>query len=90
MALERSPALIIAELWPFFSGGLQMIEELRKHAQTARIPVLVMTAADLPDYQQRAVLSGCSGYLAKPCPSERLLAEVRRIILERMAGPWNQ
>lgn len=78
VARTEPPRLVIADLWPFFSASLQMVERLR--AQGATTPVLVLTSAVSPEYRSRALAAGCDAYLEKPCDPQRVLAEVRRIL----------
>ena len=80
MARERLPQLVIADLWPFSGHPVRMVERLRGSAATARVPVLALTTLVAPEYRGRALAAGCAGYLEKPCPADRVLAEVRRIL----------
>lgn len=82
LAREQLPDAIILDLWPFFSASLRMVERLRTSGVTARIPVVVLTSSLTPAYRQRALNSGCAGYLEKPCRSEALHEELRRILDE--------
>lgn len=76
---HRLPDLIIVDLWPFYSASLQMMERLRK-SDIAQVPVLVHTSPVSPEYRERALSAGCAGYLEKPTPPDRLLAEMERIL----------
>lgn len=80
VARRRAPDLIIADLWPFFSGVLHMVEELRENEETRQIPVLVITSMVSPEYWSRALAAGCAEYLEKPCPPQRVIAEVARLV----------
>lgn len=77
-AREIPPRMVIADLWPFFSASLQMVERLRE--QDGRTPVVVLTSAVSPEYRTRAMAAGCAAYLEKPCEPTRVLAEIQRIL----------
>ena len=78
------PTLVVVDLWPFFSASVQMVERLSNRPDEA-VPILVLTSAVTPQHRARALASGCAGFLQKPCPPDRVLSEVRRI-LEGRAG----
>jgi DNA-binding response OmpR family regulator len=77
---EVKPALVIVDLWPFFSASVHMVERLRRGARGEPIEVLVLTSAVSSQHKGRALAAGCAGFLEKPCPAEEVLAEVRRIL----------
>lgn len=79
-AREALPGLVIVDPWPFFSAGLQMVEQLRREKHTAGIPILVLTSADSRCYRSQALAAGCDSYLHKPMPPDRILSEVARIL----------
>lgn len=80
IAREIRPALIVVDLWPFFSAGVQMLEHLRESLPTDRAEVLVLTSVVSVQHRDRAVAAGCAGFLEKPCGADHVLAEVRRIM----------
>ena len=80
LAREVAPALVIADLWPFFSASVQMVEQLRDGGRPDRTDVLVLTSAASTHHRNRAVEAGCAGFLEKPCRADEVLAEVRRSI----------
>ncbi len=79
-AHEQQPALVIADLWPFVSASLQLVERLGESGGSGHIPVLVLTSSVSPQYRTRALAAGCAGYLEKPCAPEKVLAEIERIL----------
>lgn len=87
LAREHGPALVVTELWPFFSGTLQMMEQLRAAPATRRIPVLVMTSQVGPECRARALTLGCVEYLEKPCPPEKVMRAVRRALIGKVYRP---
>ena len=60
-------------------NGVELLEILsRSHP---RLPVILMSGYGAADLAQRGIPAPCA-VLAKPFPPERLIAEVRRCILE--------
>lgn len=87
LAREHAPALVVTELWPFFSGALLMMEALRAAPATRRIPVLVMTSQVGPECRARALTLGCVEYLEKPCAPEAVITAVRRALVGKVHVP---
>lgn len=85
-AREQKPDLLIVDLWPFFSGSLQMLEALKTDPRTSDLPVLVLTGDISYEQRTRALAVGCEGFLEKPCPPEQVLAETRRILASALAA----
>lgn len=79
-ARQRLPDLVIVDLWPFFSGTLQMVERLRTREPAHRVPVLVVTSSVSSRVRGGALRVGCEGYLEKPCSPGAVLAEVHRLL----------
>src|SRR5437867_7399246 len=64
------------------ASGWWVLEKLKEHPQTARIPVLVVTIVE----DQRLVFAlGASDYLAKPYDRRALIAKIHRL-LPTLAG----
>src|SRR5690349_14299171 len=61
-------------------SGWRCLDVLRETGRTARLPVLMLTAA--LDYLQRAVRppDDCTTYLSKPFDLDELLAAIHRVI----------
>ena len=57
-----------------------VLEELRRHDNTASIPVMALTARNSPGDIQRAIKLGARDYLAKPFKDAQLLARVARLV----------
>lgn len=79
VARTRMPGLVVVDLWPFFSASLQMIQRLRRDADTRHIGVLILTSGAAAE-QCAALVPACEAYLEKPCEPVRILAEVTRLL----------
>ncbi len=80
VAREHQPDLILMDLAMPVMDGRQAMQELRANPQTARIPIVVLTAMALSVDRDRLVSEGFDGLLIKPCMPPNLVAEVRRIV----------
>ena len=82
---KESPDLVVLDLIMPGMKGLEVCQVLKQDAQTARIPIIILTGND-KDGQDIACLDmGADDYLTKPVKSERLLAYCRSL-LRRNAG----
>lgn len=80
MARSGRPDIILMDISIPGIDGWTATERLRADPETRGIPVIAVTAHALPEHRERAKSLGCEGFLTKPCPPRRLLAEVRRVI----------
>jgi two-component system cell cycle response regulator DivK len=60
--------------------GWEVARRLKASEQTALIPIIALTAADLPHERVSAMRAGCDRHVAKPCAPAALVAEIRRAI----------
>ncbi|HZG44061.1 MAG TPA: response regulator [Longimicrobium sp.] len=85
LALERQPNVILMDVAMPGIDGWEATRRLKGDPQTARIPVIALTAHAMAEDRQRAADAGCEGYLAKPIEPRRVVEEVARM-LERIAA----
>jgi len=68
--------------------GIELVRRLRASRQTARVPIIVLTACAFEPDQQRALSAGCDRFLAKPCLPEQLEREIRNLLaVRRLPAP---
>ncbi len=64
MALEKSPDIILLDMLLPKMSGVQVLQALQQHAETARIPVIVLSA--LPQVNEAKLrAAGAIGYFMK-------------------------
>ncbi|HEX8322177.1 response regulator [Longimicrobium sp.] len=80
LALERQPNVILMDVAMPGIDGWEATRRLKGDPQTARIPVIALTAHAMAEDRQRAVDAGCEGYLAKPIEPRRVVEEVARML----------
>lgn len=79
------PDLVVLDLLLPAGGGLAVLKGLKGSVYTAYIPVLVVSGMERignPEYFTQMEKLGIEGFLKKPFEGNRLVEEVRRILLE--------
>jgi len=84
MAATQKPDVIICDLRMPQGDGATVIECLKRNAQTAAIPIIVLTALHEPGLQRHLEKNGASSYLTKPIHFNDLLRELERYIEVRI------
>jgi CheY-like chemotaxis protein len=79
-AVKLLPDLILMDLSLPLMGGCEASRLLKSDARTRDIPIIAITGHS--NYLEMARAAGCDAFLTKPCPPEKLLAEIR----ERLAA----
>jgi two-component system cell cycle response regulator DivK len=81
------PTFILLDLSMPKMDGWEMIKKIRDVPETARIPVIAVTAHAMSGDKERALEAGFNGYIAKPFWFEPFLAEIKRCLSELSAPP---
>lgn len=76
---------VIADLHLPGASGLDMVVAMRERADTANIPILVLTGGDDDRIEERCLAAGADDFLTKPFDPEVLRWRTRRL-LERRNG----
>lgn len=69
---EHRPDLVVLDVGLPNVSGLDVLDDIKGRADTAHIPVVVVTALPTPDVDARARELGAAGVLAKPFPLSHL------------------
>lgn len=77
-ARTSKPDLVLMDISVPELDGWEATAVLKADPTTRHIPVIAVTAHALPGDEERSLAAGCDGYLAKPIPPARLLAEIDR------------
>ncbi len=77
---KRKPALILMDIGLPGMDGLDFTKELKSRARTASIPIVALTANNMPLHERAAKAAGCEGFIAKPVSPAALTAEVRTFL----------
>ena len=87
---ERKPALLICDVTLPDMSGYDIVRQLRSHADTMLIPVIMLTALDDDHHRIKGYEAGADDYMVKPCNYQVLAARTAQLIKwnrERMAAP---
>jgi DNA-binding response OmpR family regulator len=80
LARKARPHLMVLDLRLPELDGWHVLQTLRAAPETARLPVLVLTASAGPADKDRALAAGVADYLVKPVSADALLAAVERAL----------
>lgn len=84
LAREQRPALIVCDIMMPYLDGYGVISQLRKHADTATIPFIFLTARTTQNDIRQGMNLGADDYLTKPFRAEELIRTIQAR-LERQA-----
>jgi CheY-like chemotaxis protein len=82
MALQRSPALILMDIGMPEMDGIAAVRELRRHPETAQVPVLALTAISEAEDLDAAYQAGFSDVVDKNSDRGVLLSTIRRWLFD--------
>ncbi|RYG23142.1 MAG: response regulator [Burkholderiales bacterium] len=80
LARNASPDLILMDIQLPGIDGLAATALLKQDPLTAGIPVVALTAMAMKDDQQKSVMAGCDGYIAKPLRYRELYATINSLL----------
>lgn len=89
-AQKERPDLIILDLGLPVGDGFVVLERLQSSNPLSSIPVIVLTARDPQNNEDRALKAGAAAFFQKPVDNDELL-NVIRVSLPRqqsMPAPW--
>ncbi len=69
---DKPDALLLDIMMPR-KDGFEVMEEMQEHADTAGIPIIILSALRLDNYQERGVLTGLPEIVARELPGDLLL-----------------
>lgn len=78
--LDEVPDLAVLDLSMPRLDGLSLTRRLRGHAETATLPILVLTAAVQPADAEDAITAGATAYAKKPFSPKQLVARVQTML----------
>lgn len=79
-ARKKIPDLILMDLRMPGMSGLDALHELRKHATTKDIPIVVLTASVMSGEEDRLLAEGFDGFMQKPISPASFGDEVRAFL----------
>jgi signal transduction histidine kinase len=82
-AVEQTPDLILMDINLPDIDGFSAVTKLRSNPDLSQLPIIALTARDVPDDRERALAVGCDGYLNKPVQVNKLLSVIAEHLLSR-------
>jgi two-component system, cell cycle response regulator DivK len=86
-ALSLQPDLIVMDIRLPEMNGWQAIERLKADERTRSIPIVGLTAYTYEGSWVESMKSKCHDFLMKPCPPDRLIKVIRRILGNSSSKP---
>lgn len=83
---EARPDLVILDLMLPDIDGFGVCEILRRHAETATLPIIILSAWATPDARHLGLELGALDYLTKPFSPRELVQRVERLLSARAPG----
>lgn len=80
LAHKEKPDLIILDLGLPAGGGFYVLGNLKNSIETDNIPVLVLTAEQGIDLEEKAKEMGAAAYFHKPFDPPSLLSQIKEIL----------
>lgn len=80
LAQAYQPNLILLDVMLPDLNGIQVVHHLKQNQQTAKIPVIAVTALATEEDRDHLILAGCSDYISKPYILEDLEALIHRYL----------
>jgi len=80
LAQKSLPDLVLVDVNLGSVTGHEVATKLKGLRETARIPVVALTAATVSGDRERALVAGCDGYIAKPIDVDQLPEQVQRFM----------
>lgn len=79
LAREEQPSAVLMDVSIPGMDGWTVTRMLKEEEDTARVPVIMITAHAFPEDREMAEQVGCDGFLTKPCEPRVVLEEVWRV-----------
>lgn len=86
-ARSINPVLILLDIQLPTMDGYAVARALREDDTLKDIPIVAVTSYAMPGDRERALESGCTGYIEKPINPETFLAEMERSLPVRVTAP---
>jgi len=78
LAALLAPDVVVLDLGLPDIDGWEVARQLKAGDQTKDVPIIALTAADLPHEVVSAMRAGCDRHLAKPCNPADLVDAIER------------
>src|SRR4051794_29003703 len=77
---EIKPDLVLLDWMIEGTSGIEVCRRLRRSAQTAKLPIIMLTARGDEDYRVRGLETGADDFVAKPFSPKELVARANALL----------
>ncbi len=81
MACREKPDMILLDIQLPVMDGYTVASELRKNQYLANTPIVAVTSFAMIGDREKAIESGCTGYMEKPIDPEKFMAQVEQYLI---------
>ncbi|MBK6687198.1 MAG: response regulator [Deltaproteobacteria bacterium] len=79
IATDRGIAMVICDVNMPRMNGLDMVTQVKKEAQNAALPIVMLTTEGQPAMIKQAKDAGAKGWIVKPFKADQLVATVKKL-----------
>ena len=87
LALSEKPDIILLDLFLPDRSGIEVLQALKTHPQTRRIPVVMFSSEADANLRLAALRGGAEDFMARPIDDQTLLARLRGLLRSREQFP---
>lgn len=80
LAGSAAPALVLLDIQLPIMDGYAVAQALKGNAETAGIPIVMVTSYAMTGDREKGMASGCSGYIEKPIDPENFVSELAQYL----------
>lgn len=77
---QTLPVAILLDIHMPVMDGYQVARALRESPGLARVPIIAVTAYAMAGDRERALASGCDGYIEKPIDPDTFIAQIEEFL----------
>lgn len=77
---EQTPDLFVLDVMMPGMDGIELCRRIRARTQTAKVPILLVSARHDPEIVRKALAAGADDCLSKLTPQYKLLLKVRQLL----------
>jgi len=82
-AARIKPDLILLDILLPGMDGYQVAEAIRKNPELSKTPIVAVTSYAMVGDREKALESGCLGYIEKPINPDTFLQEIKEFITDK-------
>ncbi len=80
LAVKEKPDLILMDIGLPVLDGYEATKRIKAKEETKDIPVIALTSYAMVGDREKALNTGCDGYIEKPINPDTILAEIKKYI----------